>query len=76
MTEWSERSRSHDFGLTDRECRVLALLADGLADQAIGGALAISVATVESEVRAIMRKLGAASRTEAAVRAMKSELIR
>ena len=76
MSEWSERSRSQDFGLTDREYRVLALLADGLADQAIGGALAISVFTVESEVRAIMRKLGAASRTEAAVRAMKSELIR
>ena len=51
--------------LTAREIDVLHLMADGASNAAIGEALVISQATVKSHVRHILRKLGAANRTEA-----------
>jgi DNA-binding NarL/FixJ family response regulator len=40
-------------------------MSEGASDAAIGQALVISSATVKSHVRRILRKLGAANRTEA-----------
>ncbi len=54
--------------LTRRELEVLRLLADGLTDHQIAKALAISPRTVETHVSAILRKLGARNRAEAARR--------
>ena len=54
--------------LTARERDVLSLLADGASNAAIAGDLVISQATVKSHVRHILRKLGAANRTEAVSR--------
>jgi LuxR family transcriptional regulator, regulator of acetate metabolism len=51
--------------LTARELEVLRLMSDGASNAAIGQALVISQATVKSHVRHILRKLGAANRTEA-----------
>jgi DNA-binding CsgD family transcriptional regulator len=51
--------------LTSRELEVLHLMSDGASNAAIGEALVISQATVKSHVRHILRKLGAANRTEA-----------
>jgi DNA-binding CsgD family transcriptional regulator len=51
--------------LTAREREVLELLAEGASNAAVGEALVISQATVKSHVRHILRKLGAANRTEA-----------
>jgi DNA-binding CsgD family transcriptional regulator len=51
--------------LTARELEVLHLMSEGASNAAIGGALVISQATVKSHVRHILRKLGAANRTEA-----------
>jgi DNA-binding CsgD family transcriptional regulator len=51
--------------LTAREHEVLHLMSDGASNAAIGEALVISQATVKSHVRHILRKLGAANRTEA-----------
>jgi DNA-binding CsgD family transcriptional regulator len=51
--------------LTARESDVLQLMAEGASNAAIGEALVISQATVKSHVRHILRKLGAANRTEA-----------
>ena len=51
--------------LTAREIEVLKLMSDGASNAAIGEALVISQATVKSHVRHILRKLGAANRTEA-----------
>jgi DNA-binding CsgD family transcriptional regulator len=51
--------------LTAREVDVLQLMAEGASNAAIGEALVISQATVKSHVRHILRKLGAANRTEA-----------
>lgn len=54
--------------LTDRELEVLALLGRGLTNQEIGRELFLGVETVRTYVRSILRKLGVANRTQAALR--------
>lgn len=61
--------------LTPREAEVLRHLADGRSNREIAHALSISPHTVKDHVDAILSKLGAASRTEAVVRAARSGLI-
>jgi DNA-binding NarL/FixJ family response regulator len=61
--------------LTPRELEVLQVLARGLSNKAIGFQLDISEHTVKFHVNAIMRKLSAQSRTEAAVRATQMGLV-
>ncbi|GAB3798800.1 LuxR family transcriptional regulator [Humibacter antri] len=51
--------------LTDRERQVLDLIAQGLSNKQIGERLYISTKTASVHVSAILRKLGATSRTEA-----------
>jgi DNA-binding CsgD family transcriptional regulator/tetratricopeptide (TPR) repeat protein len=53
--------------LTARELQVLELIAEGLSNRQIAERLFISVKTVSVHVSAVLRKLGVASRTEAAV---------
>jgi DNA-binding NarL/FixJ family response regulator len=60
-------ARSNDEDLTLRELQVLRLVADGLANREIGERLSISEGTVKNHVKHILRKLGAADRTHAAV---------
>ncbi|BBH69607.1 hypothetical protein ACTI_62920 [Actinoplanes sp. OR16] len=57
--------RSHGR-LTQRELDVLRLVADGEPTRRIAGQLGISAETVDTHIRASMRKLGARTRTEAA----------
>lgn len=52
--------------LTQRENQVLRLVATGQSNKAIARQLAIELGTVKSHVSAIMTKLGAISRTQAA----------
>jgi DNA-binding NarL/FixJ family response regulator len=54
--------------LSAREQEVLRLLAEGLTDREIAGALSISPRTVESHVGSVLRKLGVRNRAEAALR--------
>jgi two-component system nitrate/nitrite response regulator NarL len=61
--------------LTPRELEVLQWLAQGLSNKAIAYQLGISEHTVKFHVNAIMGKLGAQSRTEAAVQATRLGLI-
>lgn len=61
--------------MTTREREVLALLAEGLPNKAIAGALGISDQTVKFHVAAIIAKLGAANRTDAVRRAVRRGLI-
>lgn len=56
--------------LTERERAVLRLVARGEPTRRIAGQLGISGETVETHIRAGMRKLGARTRTEAAVLAL------
>jgi two-component system, NarL family, nitrate/nitrite response regulator NarL len=61
--------------LTAREVQVLELLAEGLANKAIATRLGISDQTVKFHVSSISGKLGAANRTDAVRRAVRSGLI-
>jgi DNA-binding NarL/FixJ family response regulator len=61
--------------LTPRETEVLRLLADGLGNKDIADRLSISEHTIKFHIRSILGKLGAASRTEAVARGLRSGLI-
>jgi two-component system, NarL family, nitrate/nitrite response regulator NarL len=56
--------------LTPREIEILRHIASGEANKAIGARLGISDATVKLHLRKLLRKLGAANRTQAAIWAM------
>lgn len=56
--------------LTERELEVLRLTAKGYTNKAIGAELSISDRTVQGHLAKIYDKLGAASRTEAVMRAV------
>lgn len=62
-------TRANPGGLTDRQCDVLVLLADGLTNSEIARRLVLSHRTVDHHVSAILTALGVASRREAARRA-------
>jgi DNA-binding NarL/FixJ family response regulator len=61
--------------LTPREREVLQLLSDGLGNKEIASKLNISEHTIKFHIRSILGKLGAASRTEAVTRGLRSGLI-
>ena len=63
------------YGLTFRELTVLHLVASGIADKEIAVTLGISSQTVNKHVAKILHKMGASSRTEAGVRAIKSRIV-
>ncbi len=60
--------------LTERENDVLKLVAKGLSNQEIGAQLVISEATVRTHVSRILSKLHLASRTQAALYALREGL--
>jgi DNA-binding NarL/FixJ family response regulator len=61
--------------LTKREGEVLKQLAFGLTNKEIAQALGISYETVKEHVQHILRKLGVTDRTQAAVWAVRNELV-
>lgn len=61
---------THAEPLTERELEVLRLTAKGCTNKAIGAELSISDRTVQGHLAKIYDKLGAASRTEAVMRAV------
>ncbi len=61
-------------GLSPREVQILSLVAQGLSNRQVGGALSISEHTAANHVRAILRKTGCHNRTEAATYAHRHKL--
>jgi DNA-binding NarL/FixJ family response regulator len=57
--------------LSAREQEVLQLVVDGASNDEIGGRLGISSRTVESHLRRLFERVGVASRTELAARALR-----
>ena len=65
----------NDFGLSDREKEILALLSKGKSYKMIADELKISFYTVDSHIRKIYEKLHVHSMTEAVDKARRSRLI-
>jgi DNA-binding NarL/FixJ family response regulator len=61
--------------LTDRERQVVVLLAEGLSNKLIADRLGISDHTAKFHVNGVMAKLGASTRTEAVVEAVRRGLV-
>jgi DNA-binding CsgD family transcriptional regulator/tetratricopeptide (TPR) repeat protein len=68
-------TRGNPAGLTGRELDVLTLLVDGLRNREIADRLFLSVRTVDHHVAAILHKLGARNRSEAARVTIEQRLI-
>ncbi|AXE22961.1 helix-turn-helix transcriptional regulator [Streptomyces globosus] len=69
---FGEKARRDDgSGLTDTEATALKLLADGFTDEAIAKRLGVSHRTARRVATGLMERLGARSRFEAGVRAVR-----
>jgi DNA-binding NarL/FixJ family response regulator len=64
-----------EVSLTKRESEVLKQLAFGLTNKEIAQALGISYETVKEHVQHILRKIGVSDRTQAAVWAVRKDLV-
>ncbi|MDO5291126.1 MAG: response regulator transcription factor [bacterium] len=76
---YSDRAKiyvdSRSSALTDRENEVLVLLTHGLFNKEIGYKLGISEKTVKNHVSNIFRKLEVSDRTQAAIYAVKNNIV-
>ena len=68
-------TRVNPAGLTDRQVEVVRLVAEGLSNAEIAARLVLSVRTVDSHVAAVLDKLNAHTRRDAARRAQALGLI-
>ena len=71
----SERMSSDSAQISERERDILRLVAMGATNQQIANQLNISINTVKVHLRNIFEKIGAASRTEATVFAIRQGLV-
>jgi len=74
LAEAAVRSPAPNYGLTDREREVLALIASGKSNLEIAETLGVSASTARFHVSTILSKMGAANRAEAAALAVKHHL--
>ena len=75
MLHQQEKPSDSDSPLTERELEVLKLVAQGLDNPEIGELLVISLPTVRSHVTNILNKLGLSNRTQAALYALRHNLV-
>ena len=71
----SQMNQGNHYNLSFRETAVLNLLASGRSDKEIATLLSIRTRTASKHVENILRKMGAACRTDAGVRAVRESLI-
>jgi DNA-binding NarL/FixJ family response regulator len=75
MSKRRERDENDGVPLTNRELQVLRHVALGLSNREIGRSLEISIETVKEHVQNILRKIDASDRTQAAVWAVKRNIV-
>lgn len=71
----SDLSQGDESILTKRELEVLKLIAEGLFNKEIAYKLSISEKTVKNHVSNIFKKIGVSDRTQAAVYAIKNNIV-
>jgi DNA-binding NarL/FixJ family response regulator len=76
LSSWTQSGDLDENQLTDREIEVLRGVVQGRTNQEIGQELSISPKTVEKHLESIYAKLKVASRVEAAVLAVRENLIK
>jgi DNA-binding NarL/FixJ family response regulator len=72
----SQREKPISAGLSSRELEVLGLMALGCADREIANRLFVSVNTARKHVQNVVRKLGAHSKLEAVMIAVRGHIVR
>jgi DNA-binding NarL/FixJ family response regulator len=75
VKEEEEEDESELYVLSDRESEILDLIAQGLRNKEIAQRLCITEKTVKNHVSNILKALQVNSRTEAAMKALKSKLV-
>ena len=75
LEEKNHTANNSDDSLTKREIEVLKLLAEGLFNKEIAYMLAISEKTVKNHVSNIFKKINVSDRTQAAVYAIRNNLV-
>lgn len=70
-----EAERNSDSNLTAREKQVLALIVEGLSNNDIAKKLEVSINTTKAHVCNILQKLAVNDRTQAAIKAIKDNII-
>lgn len=75
MTERNANGAAETENLTPRERQVLGLVANGMSNREIGEHLEITTGTAKAHVERVIGKLGAADRTQAAVRGIALGLV-
>jgi DNA-binding NarL/FixJ family response regulator len=73
--KYKQQKYSKNYGLTDRELEVLQSIVNGDSNEEIAQKLFIALGTVKSHVRGILNKLAVNDRTQAAVTALRLELV-
>jgi DNA-binding NarL/FixJ family response regulator len=78
MSHWSAAAYANEVlePLSERELEVLAMVASGATNRAIGRTLHISERTVQGHIANIFSKLQVASRTEAVTKGLQLRLIK
>jgi len=71
----SKKGVGDDVALTNRESQVLRHIALGLSNREIANSLGISIETVKEHVQNILRKIRVSDRTQAAVWAVRRNLV-
>lgn len=71
----NEPAQTNDINLTVREKQVLSLIVEGLNNAEISKKLDVSINTTKAHVCNILQKLAVADRTQAAIKAIKDNII-
>ncbi len=76
MTPVEDASKNvNDFNLTNREKEILTLISKGMNNKDIANKLVISLYTVKNHVKSIIQKLAVEDRTQAAILALKENIV-
>ena len=75
MPEIKETPKQGEVNLTAREKQVLALIVEGLTNNEIAQKLDVSINTTKAHVCNILQKLAVNDRTQAAIKALKDNLL-